>query len=186
MLRRLAGHHSGALACLALLVALGGTSYAAVGLPAGSVGTPQLRAGAVTSAKLASGAVSAVKVRRGSLSLDDVSPDALVAGPAGLAGVDGTSGAVGDRGPAGLPGVDGGVGGVGPAGFQHIFFVSDQMTVGPNEERDGNVVCPDGTRVLSGSTKIRIRDVRIMAACRPTAGSSGPSMRSIRRASTRR
>jgi hypothetical protein len=37
---------------IALFMALGGTSYAAIGLPAGSVGTKQLRNGAVTSRKL--------------------------------------------------------------------------------------------------------------------------------------
>ena len=42
-------HH---LALLALMVALGGTSYAAVNLPARSVGTPQLKNGAVTFKKI--------------------------------------------------------------------------------------------------------------------------------------
>jgi hypothetical protein len=43
---------SNAVSYLALFVALGGTSYAAVNLPAGSVGTRQLRNGSVTPAKL--------------------------------------------------------------------------------------------------------------------------------------
>ena len=47
------------VAYLALFVALGGTSYAAVNLPAGSVGTKQLRNGAVTNKKLAKGSVGA-------------------------------------------------------------------------------------------------------------------------------
>lgn len=38
---------------VALLVALGGTGYAAIAIPRNSVGTPQLRSGAVTPAKLA-------------------------------------------------------------------------------------------------------------------------------------
>jgi hypothetical protein len=48
-----------AVAYLALFVALGGTSYAAVNLPAGSVATKQLRNGAVTNKKLAKGSVGA-------------------------------------------------------------------------------------------------------------------------------
>lgn len=40
------------VAYLALFVALGGTSYAAINLPAGSVGTKQLRNGSVTAGKL--------------------------------------------------------------------------------------------------------------------------------------
>jgi hypothetical protein len=39
------------IALIALFVALGGTSYAALNLPAGSVGTRQLRNGAVTPSK---------------------------------------------------------------------------------------------------------------------------------------
>jgi hypothetical protein len=41
-----------AISLIALFVALGGTSYAAMTLPANSVGTKQLKNGAVTSAKL--------------------------------------------------------------------------------------------------------------------------------------
>ena len=40
------------LACLALLVSLGGAGYAAVVLPAGSVGTKQLKRNAVSSPKV--------------------------------------------------------------------------------------------------------------------------------------
>jgi hypothetical protein len=44
-----------ALALVALFVALGGTSYAAFGVPANSVGTTQVRDGAITSSKLTVG-----------------------------------------------------------------------------------------------------------------------------------
>jgi hypothetical protein len=40
------------VACLALVIALGGTSYAAVILPKNSVGTAQLKRGAVTGPKV--------------------------------------------------------------------------------------------------------------------------------------
>ena len=43
---------SNMVAYIALFVALGGTSYAAINLPAGSVGTRQLKSRAVTAAKL--------------------------------------------------------------------------------------------------------------------------------------
>jgi len=52
MQRALQHLRGNAVAYLALFVALGGTGYAAVNLPAGSVGTRQLRNGAVTPAKL--------------------------------------------------------------------------------------------------------------------------------------
>ena len=96
-------HH---VALLALLIALGGTSYAAVQLPRNSVGTPQLRAKAVTSAKLA-------KNVRAQLAT------AGVPGPQGAAGPQGEPGPQGGPGPKGDPGdqgdlgpTSGGVGGV--------------------------------------------------------------------------
>ena len=57
-------HHlrSNAIAYLALMVALGGTSYAAINLPADSVGTRQLKSGSVTTNKLANGSVTQRKL----------------------------------------------------------------------------------------------------------------------------
>src|SRR5262245_6868265 len=50
------------VACIALAVALGGTSYAAIKLPRNSVGTKQLRNNAVSTAKLQKNAVVATKL----------------------------------------------------------------------------------------------------------------------------
>lgn len=50
------------VAYLALFVALGGTGYAAIRLPAASVGTKQLRNGAVTNRKLQKGSVGAASL----------------------------------------------------------------------------------------------------------------------------
>ena len=55
------------VAYIALFVALGGTSYAAWSLPAGSVGTRQLRNGAVTSRKIANGSITPAKFDGGAL-----------------------------------------------------------------------------------------------------------------------
>ena len=68
MIKTLLRHlRSQAIAYIALFVALGGTSYAALNLPAGSVGTRQLRNGAVTSTKLAKGAVTAANLNSNTL-----------------------------------------------------------------------------------------------------------------------
>jgi hypothetical protein len=50
------------IACLALTVALGGTSYAAVSLPRNSVGTKQLRNNAVTSIKVKNNALTGADI----------------------------------------------------------------------------------------------------------------------------
>jgi hypothetical protein len=75
------------IACIALLVALGGTSVAAVSivLPPNSVGTAQLKNNAVVSGK----------VQNGSLRRADFGPGQLPAGPAG------PQGPAGPAGPAG-------------------------------------------------------------------------------------
>lgn len=78
------------VAFLALAVALGGTSYAAITLPRNSVGPKQLKANAVTSAK----------VRNGTLLSKDFKPGQL---PAGARGPAGDPGAKGDKGDPGAP-----------------------------------------------------------------------------------
>ncbi|HLW94876.1 MAG TPA: hypothetical protein VKS25_05820 [Solirubrobacteraceae bacterium] len=50
------------VASTALFVALGGASYAAVSLPANSIGSKQLRNGAITSGKIANRAVTSPKI----------------------------------------------------------------------------------------------------------------------------
>jgi hypothetical protein len=89
-------HH---IALLALFVALGGTSYAAIKLPANSVGSRQLRNGAVTKRKLARGIIPSLRV-----------------GPQGVAGHDGATGPQGPMGPAGPKGATGAQGPTGATG----------------------------------------------------------------------
>ena len=98
-------HH---VALLALFVALGGTSYAAISLPRNSVGTPQLKKNAVTSAK----------VKNRSLRANDFAAGQLPAGRAGAAGAPGLPGTPGIPGPAGPQGPGGERGPAGPAGPQ--------------------------------------------------------------------
>lgn len=67
MYRLIAHARANAVAYVALFVALGGTSYAAVNLPADSVGSPQLRSGAVTASKLANGSITPAKLDRAAI-----------------------------------------------------------------------------------------------------------------------
>ena len=77
------------IASLALAVALGGTSYAALVLPANSVGTAQLKNGAVTSLKVKNGTLLAANFKAGQ----------LPRGPAGPTGATGPAGPTGPPGP---------------------------------------------------------------------------------------
>ncbi|HWF51567.1 MAG TPA: hypothetical protein VG294_13090 [Solirubrobacteraceae bacterium] len=61
-MKRLTDHlRANVIGYLALFVALGGTGYAAVSIPRGSVGTRQLRNGAVTPVKLGKGIAGSVR-----------------------------------------------------------------------------------------------------------------------------
>src|SRR5712672_1008776 len=73
------------IACVALAVALGGTSYAAIVLPANSVGTKQLVNGAVVAAKVKTHSLVAANFKAGAL-------------PAGPKGADGLAGPAGPKG----------------------------------------------------------------------------------------
>jgi hypothetical protein len=55
------------ISTIALIVAMGGTSYAAFALPKNSVGTKQLMNGAVSGSKIAKGAITGANVNFGSL-----------------------------------------------------------------------------------------------------------------------
>lgn len=97
------------ISCIALGIALGGTSYAAVVLPKNSVGTAQLKKNAVVSSKVMNGTLLAADFKAGQ----------LPAGPKGDKGDAGAQGAAGPTGPtgaAGPTGPTGAAGATGPAG----------------------------------------------------------------------
>jgi len=103
---------------LALFIALGGVSYAAVKLPARSVGTKQLKSGSVTSAKVRNGALQRKDFRRGQLpSGEDGEPgEDGQPGERGAAGPKGDAGATGAKGDQGTAGSTGRAGAPGPSG----------------------------------------------------------------------
>lgn len=70
------------VATIALIVALGGTGYAALRLPANSVGTKQLRKGSVTRSKIKPGAVNSARVKNKSLTGADIDLNKLGTVPA--------------------------------------------------------------------------------------------------------
>ena len=65
------------VSCIALAVALGGTSYAAITLPRNSVGTPQLKASAVTATKLGTRSVGPNKLQNNAVTERTVKADAI-------------------------------------------------------------------------------------------------------------
>src|SRR4051794_31197651 len=80
-------------ATLALFIALGGTSYAALTLPRNSVGSAQIRKNAVGASEIRKNAVGSSEIRDRAISLSDISSSAR----------DSLRGATGPVGPKGDP-----------------------------------------------------------------------------------
>ncbi|MCB0870036.1 MAG: hypothetical protein KDB52_04315 [Solirubrobacterales bacterium] len=84
------------VAVIALIIALGGTSYAAINLPKNSVGSKQLKKGSVTAKKLKKNSVNSAKVKNRSLLAKDFRKGQL---PKGAKGPSGPAGPTGPAGP---------------------------------------------------------------------------------------
>jgi hypothetical protein len=106
MFARLRGRltFANAVSSIALFVALGGTSYAAVTLSSNSVRSKHIKDGQVKRVDIAKNAVNADKVADGTLLAKDFKPGQFVAGAPGPAGSQGAQGPKGDKGATGDPG----------------------------------------------------------------------------------
>ena len=124
------------VACAALVIALGGVSYAAAVLPKNSVGTTQLQKKAVTASKLHKNAVGGAKVKDGTLLAADFKTGQLPAGPQGPAGAQGPKG---DTGAAGAPGV---------SGLEYVQGVSP--SIAPGSFGVAHATCPVGKKAIGG------------------------------------
>jgi hypothetical protein len=145
-------HHIG---LLALFIALGGTSYAAVTLPANSVGTKQIKKNAVTSAKIKKNAVTSAKVKNGSLRQVDFAAGELPAGPTGPAGphgAGGPQGPKGDKGDKGDPFVP------------DIFEESGTSANDSSSPKSTTVSCPANTLAIGGYNVVAADDAPIAVA----------------------
>lgn len=117
MLRLMCGRltYANVVASLALFVALGGVSYAALTLPANSVGGKQIRKNAVTGPKVKNSSLSGADIKNSSITGSDVKDKSLSAadfngsvqgaqGPPGSPGGKGDPGTNGAQGAQGVPG----------------------------------------------------------------------------------
>jgi hypothetical protein len=128
-------------ATVALFIALGGTSYAAVTLPRNSVGATQIRAGSVGSSE----------VRDRSLTVRDFNPRSGRA----LRGA---------RGPAGPAGPAGGTAGAADAADLTYKTVSGTVARAPRDETTtatATARCDSGQRVTGGG--VRVEDVNVLS-----------------------
>lgn len=99
--------YANVVATLALFVALGGSSYAAVELGKNSVKSENIGKEQVKASDIAKNAVNSAKVKDASLLAKDFKSGQLPAGATGAIGPRGPQGPKGDRGLQGIPGLSG-------------------------------------------------------------------------------
>jgi len=121
MRRAFAGtRYANVASTLALAIALGGTSYAAIKLPANSVGTKQIKAAAVTSGKVKNGSLRAVDFKLGAI-------------PRGERGLPGLNGAAGAPGIVGVEGPEGATGAIGPSATYERTMPAYYVPIGTSD-----------------------------------------------------
>jgi hypothetical protein len=114
------------IAVIALVVSLGGTSYAAINLPKNSVGATQIKKNAITSGK----------VKDHSLRAKDFKAGALARGPVGPMGATGPTGPPGAKGDAGATTVK--------------MRTGSDFTVVRNDHASGTASCQPGETATGG------------------------------------
>ena len=139
------------MSTVAVFIALGGSSYAAVRLSANSVHSRQIAAGAVKSSEIARSAVESSEVRNGSLKGVD-----FARLPVGQRGDKGTVGARGSRGPQGERGATGPHGPAGADAATNLLVrkaVPVDVAAGSSITLDAQ--CNPGERAVSGGVSLQ-------------------------------
>lgn len=140
--------YANVVATLALFVALGGSSYAAI---------------VITGQNVKDNSLTGKDIKNRSLLNEDFKIGALRPGPPGATGLQGAPGATGPQGPPGLTGSQGGLGPRGDTGAPgtpgapgapgvsgHQIVFSSYIPHPNNTQRSGSVSCPGFKKVLGG------------------------------------
>jgi hypothetical protein len=146
--------YANVMATIGVFIALGGASYAAVALPASSVGTQQLKKNAVTSKK----------VKNRSLKAADFATGQLPAGPTGTQGIQGP------KGDPGAPGPQGPKGDKGDPGATNLRVVTAKTSLAPGEVEFPNAECAAGEKATGGGVEPGNEAVHILLSVAETLG----------------
>lgn len=128
-------NYANVVATMALFIALGGSSYAAIQLPKNSVSARALKKNSVTSPKIKKSAVNSRHVKNGALLAEDFSAGQLPQGATGPQGAAGATGAV---------------------GVSNLGVVSNTTaaTVAQYAQLATSVDCPAGQKVFGGGGQV--------------------------------
>jgi hypothetical protein len=141
----------------AVMIALGGTSYAA-SVARNSVGSPQIKPGGVQNSDIGASAVTSPKVKDGTLTAQDFAAGQLTPGPkgdSGPKGATGDQGVKGDKGDKGDSGPKGDKGDPGASGLAGAGLATTRHSIAAADLPDGikasyDVYCPAGQRAIGG------------------------------------
>jgi hypothetical protein len=156
------------IAVLALFVAIGGTSYAVIRLPAKSVGTVQLKNKAVTNPKLATNAVKMVNLADGAvqaskLASNSVDATKVVAGSIGATqvGADALTGAQINESTLGeLP----------AAGIAGLQYRSHSLSIPAGMVGTSTLTCDSGSMAIAGGVEASHDAHAVMIDSHPVGG----------------
>jgi hypothetical protein len=137
MMKRPTASYANVTATLALIVALGGTSYAAITLTKGQVKTRNVATGAITSAKVKNRTLRAIDFKAGQLA-------------AGIQGMAGPTGLKGDKGDAGTAGTAGTAGSTGTSGMSGYAQVAANSVNDSTASKSVTATCPAGKKAVGG------------------------------------
>jgi hypothetical protein len=158
--------YANVVASLALFVAIGGSSYAAI-----SVTGAQVRDGSLSGRDVHNGSLTGKDVRDGTLRRADFAANELPSGRPGPAGPQGPQGDPGATGPAGPAGAAGPRGESGTAG---VHKVTKSFLLAAHEQSFPNVDCPAGEKATGGGVEATSGDVRTLLDAPESAGSDEP------------
>ena len=135
--------YANVVATLALFLALGGTSYAAL-----TITGKQVKNSSLTGKDVKNGSIAGGDVKKGSLLSSHFKAGQLTGGSGGPAGPSGPSGPVGPVGPTGPVGATGATGGV--SGVQIV----EELSLNTSADKEVTATCPAGKEVIGGGGAI--------------------------------
>lgn len=157
----------------AVMIALGGTSYAATAAR-NSVNSAAIKSKAVKNSDLGDSAVTSAKVKNGALLVQDFKAGQIPAGAKGTTGATGATGPTGPIGPQGIQGIQGPTGALGAVTARSTTATVDLAVT---MKASYTVSCPAGHQAIGGGGRgdDNTSDDTNVTSSRPALSTTAPA-----------